>query len=81
MPTLNAFSAGEYIKYSNALSIYTLYLDLSPFVWYTDTKRRNMTALLMIFSFFAGFIVCYIGMTYGVDQEGTWVSNKEFDSE
>jgi hypothetical protein len=40
-----------------------------------------MTALLMMFSFFAGFIVCYIGMTYGVDQEGTWVSNKEFDSE
>ena len=79
MPTLNALSVGEYIKYNSALSIYTLYLDLSPFFWYTNTKRSNMTALLMMFSFFAGFIACYIGMTHGVDQDGFWVSNKGFE--
>jgi len=38
-----------------------------------------MTALLMMFSFFAGFIACYIGMTHGVDQDGFWVSNKGFE--
>jgi hypothetical protein len=38
-----------------------------------------MTALLMMFSFFAGFITCYVVMTSGVDQDGFWVSNKGFE--
>jgi len=39
------------------------------------------TALLMMFSFFVGWIVCYIQMTYGVDQDGVWISNKDIDLE
>lgn len=35
----------------------------------------------MLFSFIAGFVSCYFYMTYGVDQEGIWISNKEFDGE
>jgi len=38
-------------------------------------------ALLLISAFVLGWAVCYFQMTYGVDQEGTWVSNKEFDSD
>lgn len=26
-----------------------------------------------------GWVVCYIQMTYGVDQDGVWVSNKSTD--
>jgi len=44
-------------------------------------KEKKMTALLMLFSFFIGFVSCYFFMTHGVDQEGFWVSNKEFDRE
>jgi hypothetical protein len=40
-----------------------------------------MKIVLPILSFIAGWIVCYIQMTYGVDQDGTWVSNKDFDKD
>jgi hypothetical protein len=38
-----------------------------------------MTALLMLFSFFVGYIVCFLVMTHGVDQDGFWVSKKGFE--
>jgi hypothetical protein len=81
IPTLKALRDGEYIRYSKALSIYIVYLDLSPFFWYTDTKEKKMTALLVLFSFFIGFISCYFYMTKGIDQDGVWVSNKPSEDE
>lgn len=40
-------------------------------------KRRNkmIHALWMIPAFLAGWFVCYIQMTYGVDQNGHWVED------
>ncbi len=38
-----------------------------------------MKALMFVFSYLAGFITCYIVMTYGVDQDGFWVSNEGFE--
>lgn len=40
-----------------------------------------MTALLILFSFFVGFVSCYFFMTHGVDQEGFWISNKPFEDD
>ncbi len=37
------------------------------------------TALLMVLSFAIGWAVCFIQMTYGVDQDGVWISNKSKD--
>lgn len=30
-------------------------------------------------AFIAGYITCYKFMTHGVDQDGQWVKNSEFD--
>jgi hypothetical protein len=46
-------------------------------------KKRisNMLhALWMIPAFLTGWVVCYIQMTYGVDQNGRWVADED-DSE
>jgi hypothetical protein len=40
-----------------------------------------MTILFMLLSFIAGYVACYFMMTSGVDQEGFWVSTKEFERE
>lgn len=37
------------------------------------------TALFGLVGFVFGWVVCYIQMTYGVDQDGVWVSNKSTD--
>jgi len=38
-----------------------------------------MKALLMLFSFIVGYVVCFFVMTRGVDQDGFWVSSKGFE--
>jgi hypothetical protein len=40
-----------------------------------------MKIILPILTFIIGWIVCYVQMTYGVDQDGEWLSNKEFNKE
>lgn len=40
-----------------------------------------MTIFFMLLSFVAGYVACYFMMTGGVDQEGFWVSTKEFERE
>lgn len=36
-------------------------------------------ALWLIPAFITGWVVCYIQMTYGVDQNGIWISTEEID--
>lgn len=39
-----------------------------------------MKAVLFgLMGFVFGWVACYIQMTYGVDQDGVWVSNKSTD--
>jgi hypothetical protein len=40
-----------------------------------------MTVLFVLLGFITGYIACYFMMTNGVDQEGFWVSTKEFERE
>lgn len=36
-------------------------------------------AILSLVGFVLGWVVCFIQMTYGVDQDGVWISNKNAD--
>lgn len=40
-----------------------------------------MTMLFGFLGFIIGYVSCYFIMTNGVDQEGFWVSTKEFERE
>lgn len=50
------------------------------FILLGNTYRKEskmIHALFLIPAFITGWSVCYIQMTYGVDQNGHWVSDGE----